>query len=86
MSSRLSYLGWSFGDMLNVYLSQAHLICSIHLSFPALCQLWRLSQLHQCTVPLQFPLSDVVITMDVTPSHLAFYFLGLGLYLSFSQT
>ena len=52
-------------------------------SFQLFFQLWRLSQLPQRSVPLWFPLSDVVITTDTAPSHWAFYFHDSGLPLSF---
>ena len=35
-------------------------------------------------VPLQFPLPDVVIATDATPTHWVFYFQGSGLPLSVS--
>ena len=52
------------------------------LSF--LHQLEQLSHLQQSPVPLQFPLPDVVIATDATPTHWAFYFQGSGLLLSVS--
>ena len=51
-----------------------------------MCQLWRLSELHQSPVPLQFPFHDVVIITDAIPSHWAFYFQGFRLLLSYSVT
>ena len=56
-------------DMLNDYHSMAHLICSFDLSLWAQCQLWSSSQLHHHTVPLRFPLNDVIITTDATCKH-----------------
>ena len=41
---------------------------SVQFAHPALHQLQRLSQLQQGPVPLQFPLPDVVIIMDATPT------------------
>ena len=38
-----------------------------------------LAHLQQSRVPLQFPLSDVVIATDAMPTHWAFYFQGSGL-------
>ena len=40
--------------------------------------------MQQRPVPLQFPLPDVVIATDATPTHWAFYFQGSGLPLSVS--
>ena len=45
-----------------------------------------LSNLQQSPVPLQFPLPDVVIATDATPTRWAFYFQGSGLPLSVSGT
>ena len=47
--------------------------------FPLLRQLERLSNSQQSPVPLHFPLPDVVIATDTTPTHWAFYFQGSGL-------
>ena len=49
--------------------------------FPFLltCQLEQLSHLQQSPVPLQFPHPDVVIAIDATSTHWAFYFQGCGL-------
>ena len=57
-------------------------MCSFSLS--SLCQLQQLAHLQQSSVPLQFPLPDVVIATDATPTHWAFYFQGSGLPLSVS--
>ena len=46
-------------DMLTVY--PTPLFSSVHFSLSALHQLKHLSCLHQCPVPLQFPLPGVVI-------------------------
>ena len=46
----------------------------------------RLAKLQQSPVPLQFPLPDVVIATDATPTRWAFYFQGSGLPLSVSGT
>ena len=43
-----------------------------------------LAKLQQSPIPLQFPLPDVVIATDATPTHWAFYFQGSGLPLSVS--
>ena len=43
-----------------------------------------MSTLQQSPVPLQFPLPDVVIATDATPTHQAFCFQGSGLPLSVS--
>ena len=71
-------------DMLSVYHSPTQLFSHVHFSLSSLCQLQQLSNLQQSLVPLQFPLSDVVIATDATPTHWAFYFQGSGLPLSFS--
>ena len=65
-------------DMLSVYHSPtqfSHVQCFLS----SLCQLEWLAHLQQSHVPLQFPLPDVVIAMDATPTHWAFYFQGSGL-------
>ena len=62
--------------MLNIYHSSAHLFLCFHPSLPGQCQLWRLAQLQQSSVPLQFPLPDMVIATDATLSHCDFYFQG----------
>ena len=71
----------SFSDMLTVYHSPIHLFCSVHFSFSALHHLEQLSHLQESPVPLQFPLPDVVIATDATPTHWAFSFQGSGLHL-----
>ena len=43
-----------------------------------------MAKLQQSPVPLQFPLPNVVIATDATPTHWAFYFQGSGLPLSVS--
>ena len=65
--------------MLTVYHSPNHLFSHVHFSFSALHQLVCLSHLQQSPVPLQFPLPDMVIATDATPTHWAFYFQGTGL-------
>ena len=70
--------------MLHVYHSPTHLFSWIHFSNSLLHQLEQLSHLQQSLVPLQFPLPDVVIASDATPTHWAFYFQGSGLPLSVS--
>ena len=60
------------------------LFSHFHFSLSSLCQLEWLSNLQQNPVPLHFPLPDVVIATDATPTHWAFYFQGSGLPLSVS--
>ena len=72
--------------MLSVYHSPTHLFSRVHFSPSSLCQLDRLAKLQQSPVPLQFPLPDVVIATDATPTCWAFYFQGSGLPLSVSGT
>ena len=72
--------------MLRVYHSPTHLFSHVHFSPSSLRQLDQLAKLQQSPVPLQFPLPDVVIATDVTPTHWAFYFQGSGLPLSVSGT
>ena len=60
-------------DMLNVYHSTANKFLSYQPSPPVLHQLWRLSQLQQSLVPLQFPLPDMVITRDAIPNFSGFW-------------
>ena len=67
--------------MLHVYHSPTHLFPCVHFSLSSLCQLDQLSHLQQSPVPLQFPLPDVVIATDATPSYWAFSFQGSGLSL-----
>ena len=71
-------------DMLHVCHSPKHLFSCIHFSLSLLHQLEQLSYLQQSPVPLKFPLPDVVIATDATPTYWAFYFQGLGLSLSVS--
>ena len=71
-------------DMLSVYHSPMQLFSVVQFSLSSLCQLEWLAQLQQSPVPLQFPLLDVVIATDATPTHWAFYFQGSGLPLSVS--
>ena len=70
--------------MLSVYHSPTQLFSHVHFSLSSLHQLEWLAQLQQSPVPLQFPLPDVVIATDTTPTHWAFYFQGSGLPLSVS--
>ena len=65
--------------MLYVYHSPTQLFSHVHFSLFSLCQLEWLAHLQQNLVPLQFPLPDVVIATDATPTHWAFYFQGSGL-------
>ena len=69
-------------DMLSVYHSPTQLFLCFHFSLSSLCQLEHLAKLQQSPVPLQFPLPDVVIATNATPTHWAFYFQGSGLPLS----
>ena len=72
-------------DMLHVYHSPKQLFSHVHFSLPSLCQLEWLAHLQQSPVPLQFPLPDVVIATDASPTHWAFSFQGSGLPLSVSD-
>ena len=56
----------------------------VYFSFSDLCQLEWLSHLQQSPVPLQFPFPDVIIAIDATPTHWAFYYQGSSLPLSVS--
>ena len=71
--------------MLSVYHSPSQLFSCVHFSLSSLRQLEQLAKLQQSPVPLQFPLPDVVIATDATPTHWAFYFQGSGLPLSVSH-
>ena len=71
-------------DMLSVYHSPTQLFSHVHFSPSSSCQLEQLAKLQQSPVPLQFPLPDVVIATDATPTHWTFYFQGYGLPLSVS--
>ena len=64
-------------DMLHVYQSPTQLFSHVHFCPSSLCQLEWLAHLQQSLVLLQFPLPDVVIATDATPTHWAFYFQGL---------
>ena len=70
--------------MLSVYHSPTQLFSHVNFSLSSLRQLEWLSTLQQSPVPLHFPLPDVVIATDATPTPLAFYFQGSGLPLSVS--
>ena len=70
--------------MLHIYHSPTQLFSCVHFSFSSLCQLEQLAHSQHCLVPLQFPLPDVVIATDATPTHWAFYFQGSRLPLSVS--
>ena len=72
-------------DMLSVYHSPTQLFSHVHFSLSSLHQLEWLAKLQQSPVPLHFPLPDVVIATDATPTHWAFYFQGSGLPLSVSD-
>ena len=71
-------------DMLSVYHSPTQLFSCVHFSLSSLCQLEWLAKLQQSPISLQFPLPDVVLATDATPTHWAFYFQGSGLPLSVS--
>ena len=66
-------------DMLHVYHSPNNLYSHIHFPLSSLCQLKMLCYLQQSSFPLQFPLPDVVIATDATPTLWTFYFQGSGL-------
>ena len=66
-------------DMLSVYISPTQLFFHVYFSLSSLHQLEWLAKLQQSPVPLHFPLPDVVIAIDATPTHWAFYFQGFGL-------
>ena len=71
--------------MLSVYHSPIQLLLHVHFSLSSLRQLEWLAKLQQSPIPLQFPLPDVVIATDATPTHWAFYFQGSELPLSVSD-
>ena len=71
-------------DMLSVYHSPTQLFSHAYFSLSSLHQLEWLAELQQSPVLLQFPLPDVVIATDATPTHWAFYFQESGLPLSVS--
>ena len=56
-------------DMLSVYHSPTQLSSHVHFSLSSLHQLEQLCTLQQSPVPLHFPLPDVVIVTDATPTH-----------------
>ena len=64
-------------DMLSVYHSPTQLFSCVHFSLSSLHQLEWLAKLQQSPVPLQFPLPDVVIATDATPTHLGLLFSGI---------
>ena len=68
----------SQSDMLHIYHSPTQLFSCVHFSLSSLCKLELLAHLQQSLVPLQFPLPDVVIATDATPTHWAFIFRDLG--------
>ena len=70
--------------MLHVFHSPTNLFSPVHFSLSSLCQLEQLSHLQQSPVTLQFPLPDLVIATDATPTDWAFYFQGSSLPLSVS--
>ena len=71
-------------DMLSVYHSPTQLFSHVHFCLSSLHQLEWLSNLQESPVPLHFPLPDMVIATDATPTHWAFYFQDCGLPLSVS--
>ena len=71
-------------EMLSVFHSPTQLFSCVYFSLSYLHQLEWLANLQQSPIPLQFPLLDVVIATDATPTHWAFYFQGSGLPLSVS--
>ena len=56
-------------DMLSVYHSPTQLFSHVHFSLSSLHQLEWLATLQQSSVSLQFPLPDVVIATEATPTH-----------------
>ena len=72
--------------MLCVFHSPTQLFSCVYFSLSSLCQLEWLTHWQQSLVPLQFPLPDVVIATDATPTHGVFYFQGSGLALLVSGT
>ena len=66
-------------DMLSIYHSPTQLFSCVHFFISSLHQLEWLANLQQSPVPLQFPLPDVFIATDATPSHWTVYFQGSGL-------
>ena len=64
-------------DMLHV-LWLFHWFLSFCFSLPTVCQFQRLSQFWQSPVPLQFPLPDMVITIDAMPHNWTFILRALG--------
>ena len=66
-------------DILWVYHSPTQLFSCVYFSLSSLCHLEQLAHLQQGPVSLEFPLPDVAIGTDATPTHLAFYFQGSGL-------
>ena len=71
-------------DMLSVYHSPTQLFSCVHFSLSSLHQWEQLAKLQWSPIPLQFPLLDVVIATDATPTNWAFYIQGSGLPLSVS--
>ena len=65
--------------MLCIFHSPTQLFSCAHFSLSSLCHLEWFAHLQQSPVSLQFPLLDVVIATDATPTHWAFYFQGSGL-------
>ena len=65
-------------DMLSVDHSPRQLFSCVHFSLSSLHQLEQLSTLQQSPVPLQFPLTDVVIATDATALIGPFIFRVLG--------
>ena len=56
-------------DMFSIYHSPAYFFVLFTFFSKVLYQLWRLPQLQQCLLLLQFPLPDVVVAADGMPSH-----------------
>ena len=65
--------------MPSVYHSPMQLFLCVYFFLSSLCQLEWLAELQQSPVPMQFPLPDVDIATDATPTHWTFYFQGSGL-------
>ena len=66
--------------MLTVCYNGAHLFSSVQFLVLALHQHEQLCHLQQSPVPLQFPLSYMVIVTDAMPSHLSLYIQGPGFH------
>ena len=66
-------------EMLATYHSPTLFFFTFLISSATLFQLKPLSQFQKCPVPVQFPLLEVVITVNTIPNYWAFYFQGSDL-------